>query len=456
VTQVAVDAFGNVIGDALARSNNSSGNDSFAADSRGVGPSYVRDGTSGDSSYVIFNDTPPKNNFSLGDIAVAAAPDFGDGGPQDFDRSNDVLLTDASRYTGDKLTISQTPGERAEAQSVASGRQASDTQNRLNELQRNINDLKALQEGASLPSTSVSSASTSNARQAAHDAFVKADAQLASNLYATGAADIRTEVTHMPNRPYEPFESDYPDPTQPSTPANTAEVAGPSFEDVSNQKVISGSYNRWSEMGSALSDGRYGDAWNHLNFTASEQGKAAVNARLFPQPSPEQARIDKMAASPFGAIAWGTSRLLGGSLREQDGMLNYVGAWEQLAGAKSGTYNQMLVKGAPTPSSFASVGGRRTGPLLLPVPGAAPPAKRNIVEFQGMEVRAVRDLEHLSTGTLQAMQKYGFAAKTSMATRWCCIITNRIQQGLSSKYRPSITALEILCNTLLATPKGLV
>lgn len=37
---------------------------------------------------------------------------------------------------------------------------------------------------------------------------------------------------------------------------------------------------------------------------------------------------------------------------------------------------------------------------------------RNVVEFEGMEVRAVRDLSHLDKGTLEAMQQQGFAPTT--------------------------------------------
>jgi len=39
-------------------------------------------------------------------------------------------------------------------------------------------------------------------------------------------------------------------------------------------------------------------------------------------------------------------------------------------------------------------------------------AMRNVVQFQGMEVRAVRDLSHLDQGTLEAMQEVGFAPRT--------------------------------------------
>lgn len=40
-------------------------------------------------------------------------------------------------------------------------------------------------------------------------------------------------------------------------------------------------------------------------------------------------------------------------------------------------------------------------------------AMRNVVQFQGMEVRAVRDLSHVEQGTLEAMQQNGFAATTT-------------------------------------------
>jgi RHS repeat-associated protein len=39
-------------------------------------------------------------------------------------------------------------------------------------------------------------------------------------------------------------------------------------------------------------------------------------------------------------------------------------------------------------------------------------AMRNVAQFQGMEVRAVRDLSHVEQGTLEAMQQYGFAPTT--------------------------------------------
>jgi hypothetical protein len=49
--------------------------------------------------------------------------------------------------------------------------------------------------------------------------------------------------------------------------------------------------------------------------------------------------------------------------------------------------------------------------VLLDVARVETAAARGVVQFQGFEVRAVRDLSHVDNGTLQAMQQYGFAAK---------------------------------------------
>lgn len=95
-----------------------------------------------------------------------------------------------------------------------------------------------------------------------------------------------------------------------------------------------GSYNRWSEMGSALSDGRYGDAWSHFNFTASDQGRAAVQARLAPDPRFRQ--LDGMLASPLGAIAVGATTLLGGDARAQQAALGLGTAADGLLVARAG------------------------------------------------------------------------------------------------------------------------
>lgn len=326
-TQVAIDAFGNALGDSIAAANGqSSGRGSGTA-----GSPYV-DPDTGD--HIVFNNTPPSNDFSRVNAVMADAPDFGDGDALYVDRSNDVLLADASRYTGDRLSISLTPSERAADERLASGRQTADGQKRLDELQRNLNDLLRLREEVDSRKASGGLTGTSNVRQADSAAYRREAAQLASDLYASGAADIRMTETPASSRPYEPFESDYPVTEQPSTPVNTAEVAGPSFQAQNDQKVIVGSYNRWSEMGSALSDGRYGDAWSHFNFTASDQGRAAVQARLAPDPRFRQ--LDGMLASPLGAIAVGATTLLGGDARAQQAALGLGTAADGLLVARAG------------------------------------------------------------------------------------------------------------------------
>jgi len=59
---------------------------------------------------------------------------------------------------------------------------------------------------------------------------------------------------------------------------------------------------------------------------------------------------------------------------------------------------------------FAIAGFSRTGSNAAATQTTGP--LRNVLQFQGMEVRAVRDLSHIDTATLEAMQQYGFAPAT--------------------------------------------
>jgi len=61
--------------------------------------------------------------------------------------------------------------------------------------------------------------------------------------------------------------------------------------------------------------------------------------------------------------------------------------------------------------AFAT-GPKANSPLRLRTAAAESGAMRNVVQFEGMEVRAVRDLSHVEQGTLEAMQQHGFAATT--------------------------------------------
>ncbi|MDA8456978.1 hypothetical protein M4R22_19645 [Acidovorax sp. GBBC 3334] len=85
------------------------------------------------------------------------------------------------------------------------------------------------------------------------------------------------------------------------------------FQAVNDQRAAKGSYDRFREIGDSWSAGNYGAVWRHITFEASAPAQNAINARLFPQPSPQIARIDKMLASPIGTIISGAGRLFGAS-----------------------------------------------------------------------------------------------------------------------------------------------
>lgn len=130
-----------------------------------------------------------------------------------------------------------------------------------------------------------------------------------------------------------------------------------SFQEVNDQRVVAGTYDRFHEIGNAWSAGQYGDVWRHLNFEASDAGKAAVNARLFPQASPNLTRIDTMAASPWGATASLIGRAFGASQQRQDALLKTGAFFENGLGAATGTYKQTLTAPPPMPTQLARVRG---------------------------------------------------------------------------------------------------
>jgi len=148
------------------------------------------------------------------------------------------------------------------------------------------------------------------------------------------------------------------------------------FEDTSNRNIAAGTHDTFREIGNAVSDGRYGDAWRYMTFDASPQARAAAVARVFNKPSPDIARIDKMIASPIGTIVSGVSRILGAHQTTQDRVLDYVSAWEGILGSATGAYKQTLTAKPFSPffvsaiaSNKSSVGGAtREDYWLKPAP----------------------------------------------------------------------------------------
>lgn len=92
------------------------------------------------------------------------------------------------------------------------------------------------------------------------------------------------------------------------------------------------------------------------------------------------------------------SAILSGFGAGGDFLLTALSLGEYRVGSRAGgKLIELLTEAKNTEALSANVAGSIT--------------KRGIVEFQGFEVRAVRDLSHLDEGTLRAMQDIGFAAK---------------------------------------------
>ncbi|WP_459204015.1 LysM peptidoglycan-binding domain-containing protein [Ralstonia pseudosolanacearum] len=109
-----------------------------------------------------------------------------------------------------------------------------------------------------------------------------------------------------------------------------------SFQALNSAKVYAGSYDRFQEIGNALSAGQFGDAWRHVNFEASPDAQAVNHARLFPAPSPAAARFEQMLASPVGTSLSEVASILGASQHTQDALLGTGALAENLFGGMAG------------------------------------------------------------------------------------------------------------------------
>jgi hypothetical protein len=130
---------------------------------------------------------------------------------------------------------------------------------------------------------------------------------------------------------------------------------------------------------------------------------------MFPPQHPDAVRLQRMASSPIGTLASTFGRVFGADQQRQDALLMSGSLLEQLGGTGSQVYKQTLTAPPPTLGMYART--RVVGQPARALPGITPDTKRGVVQFEGMEVRAVRDLGHVDVSTLRAMQKYGFAAK---------------------------------------------
>jgi hypothetical protein len=180
------------------------------------------------------------------------------------------------------------------------------------------------------------------------------------------------------------------------------------FQDINDQRVIAGTYDRFNEIRQAWSSGAWGDVWRHFNFVASPQARNVAVERIFPPEQSDAIRLQRMATSPIGTVASTFGRFFGADQSRQDALLMTGSLLEQFGGVRSHVYKQTLT--APPPPLSTQARARGLGQPARALPGVTPEVKRGVVEFHGLEVRAVRDLTHVDVSTLRAMQKYGFAA----------------------------------------------
>lgn len=188
VQQVVVDAFGNAIGGSLAAQSTSGGSAAVAKT-----PFPDADGT----LYGAPVQLPSLNSVAVwANIPYSSTPS---------DTSDDVLIAAGADYTGrvpsgqDHLTLGNPQGD-AKLDGVARNAQ---TRDRIAQLQSNIVQLKSLMNNASASSSGASAA------------WAAAQNQATSDLYASGAGDVREYAETVAPAPVSP---DMPTPLAPTTP----------------------------------------------------------------------------------------------------------------------------------------------------------------------------------------------------------------------------------------------
>lgn len=113
---------------------------------------------------------------------------------------------------------------------------------------------------------------------------------------------------------------------------------GQDFQTVNDQRVAAGTYDRFSEMGNAWSEGRYGDVWQHMTFEASEPAVAALNQLANPSPTAAQLKFQTDLGLAVGGpvlTGWAAGARLFGA---PDDVVNDIGlAQAGLVGALAPT-----------------------------------------------------------------------------------------------------------------------
>jgi guanyl-specific ribonuclease Sa/LysM repeat protein len=108
------------------------------------------------------------------------------------------------------------------------------------------------------------------------------------------------------------------------------------LQEINDQRVIAGAYDKFGETWDSVAKGNWKQAWFHFTYEASDEAKQAVYDRLFPKPTAEAERLNKMLGSPIGTAVSLATRIAGGSQRAQDIALDVGAFGENAAGGVVG------------------------------------------------------------------------------------------------------------------------
>jgi hypothetical protein len=183
-----------------------------------------------------------------------------------------------------------------------------------------------------------------------------------------------------------PSFADLSSPTKFGVGSDTRTPQAPTFETVNNQKVSEGSYSRFKEIGDAVSNGRYGDAWNHATFDASDEARAALHIKMNPPLTPAQLKFQ----TDIGLAAGGP-------------VLTGLASLARMAGAPDDVVNNIGVAQAGLVMSLSSAAANSKSVVLKPAEPINPLSPVRELDWRGNEVH----YRSISTENLEALRVTG-------------------------------------------------
>jgi len=215
-------------------------------------------------------------------------------------------------------------------------------------LQRNIDELKRLSEEVRKFPTAGPTVAPSSSSDGGGRLILESVA---------GTADSGT-VRTLQASPFEPIQRIEAEPlmllSSGVTPQDIQPVPALSMnvQAVNDAKAIAGTLNIYGSALDSAMQGKWSQAWAHLNYEPSDAARAAIYARVFPQANPVLARIDAAAGGPIGAAAVLATN--SSSPRDQFYAAQFGMHADALSGSFTGVYPQTLTAKAPTGAQLAS------------------------------------------------------------------------------------------------------